>query len=44
MSRYKGNDWLAQNHENVSDGSDMSSREQLFQWASTITIQLSVFI
>ena len=30
------NDWLARNQNNVSEWSDMSTRGQLFQWATTI--------
>ena len=41
--RRKSKDWLAQNQNNVSKGSDMSTYELLFQWARTIKIQLSVF-
>jgi hypothetical protein len=40
-SRRKSKDWLAQNQNNVSEWSDMSTRGLLFQWASTIKIQLS---
>jgi hypothetical protein len=40
--RRKSNDWLARNQSNVSDWSDTSTRGLLFQWASTIQIQLSV--
>ena len=32
----KSKDWLAWNQNNVSEWSDMSTRELLFQWASTI--------
>jgi hypothetical protein len=42
--RRKSKDWLAQNQNNVSEWSDMSIRGLLFQWASTIKIQLSVLI
>jgi len=35
---------LARNQNNVSEWSDMSIRELLFQWASTINIQLSVLV
>ena len=38
----KSKDWLAPNQNNVSEWSDMSTRGLLFQWASTITIQISV--
>ena len=36
--RRKSKDWLAQNQNNVSEWSDM------FQWASTIKIQLKVLV
>ena len=36
--RRKSKDWLAQN--NVLEWSDMSTRGLLFQWASTIKIQI----
>ena len=32
--------WFARNQNNVSEWSDMSTRGLLFQWASTIKIQL----
>jgi len=41
-SRRNIKDWLARNQNNVSEWSDMSTRGLLFQWASTIKIQLSV--
>jgi hypothetical protein len=34
--RRKGKDWSAQNENNVSEWSDMSTRGLLFQWSSTI--------
>ena len=37
----KSKDWLARNQNSVSKWSDMSIRGLLFQWASTIKIQLS---
>jgi hypothetical protein len=40
----KSKDWLARNQNNVSEWSDMSSRRLLFQWASTIKVQLSVLV
>ena len=40
--RSKSKDWLAQN--NVSEWSDMSIHRLLFQWSSTIKIQLSVLV
>jgi hypothetical protein len=42
--RRKSKDWLARNQNNVSEWSDMSTRRLLFQWASTIKIQLSVLV
>jgi hypothetical protein len=36
--------WLTQNQNNVSEWSDRSTRGLLFQWASTIKIQLSVLV
>ena len=39
--RRESKDWLARNQNNVSRWSDMSTLRQLFQWASTINIQLS---
>ena len=39
--RWKSKDRLARNQDNVSEWDDMSIRWLLFQWASTITIQLS---
>ena len=38
----KSKDWLARNQDNVSECGDMSISALLFQWASTIKIQLSV--
>jgi hypothetical protein len=40
--RRQSKDWLARNQNNVSEWSDMSIRELLFQWARSIKIQLSV--
>jgi hypothetical protein len=40
----KSKDWLARNQNNVSEWSDMSTHGLLFQWDSTIKIQLSVLI
>ena len=40
--RRKSKDWLARNQNNVSEWSDMFTCGLLFQWASTIKIQLSV--
>jgi hypothetical protein len=42
--RSKSKDWLARNQNNVSKWSDMLIRGLLFQWASTIKIQLSVLV
>jgi len=42
--RRKSKDWLAWNQNNVSEWSDMFTRRLLFQWASTIKIQLSVLV
>ena len=42
--RRKRNDWLIRNQNNVSEWSDMSTRGLMFQWASTIKIQLSVLV
>ena len=36
--RRKSKDWLARNHDNVSEWGDMSLRGLLFQWDSTIKI------
>jgi hypothetical protein len=35
---------LARNQNNVSEWSDISTRELLFQWTSTIQIQLNVLV
>ena len=40
----KGKGWLAGNQNNVSEWSDMFTRELLFQWASTLKVQLSVLV
>jgi len=42
--RRKSKDWLARNQNNVSEWSCMSIRGLLFQWTSTIKIQLSVLV
>ena len=42
--RRKSKDWLAQNRDNVSEWSAMSTRGLLFQWASTLKIQLSMLV
>ncbi len=40
----KSKDWLTRNQDNVSDWDEMSIRGLLFQWASTIKIQLSLLV
>ena len=40
--RRKSKDCLARNRDNVSEWGDMSIRELLFQWESTIKTQLSL--
>jgi hypothetical protein len=42
--RNKIKDWFACNQENVSEWGEMSFRGLLFQWASTIEIQLSMLV
>jgi hypothetical protein len=42
--RRKIKDGLARNHDNVSEWGDMSIRGLLFQWTSTIKIQLRVLV
>ena len=42
--RRKNKDWLTRNQDNVSEWSDMAIRGRLFQWSSTIKIQLSVLV
>ena len=42
--RRTSRDWLARNHNHVSKWSDMCTRGLLFQWTSTIKIQLSVLV
>ena len=42
--RRKSKDWLARNEDNVSEWGNMSICGLLFQWASTIKIQLSVLV
>ena len=42
--RRKSKDWLAQNQDNVSEWSDTSTSGLLFQWASTLKIELSVLV
>jgi hypothetical protein len=41
--RKKSKDWMAQNGDNISSGATCL-RFSLFQWASTIKIQLSVLV
>jgi hypothetical protein len=40
----KNKDWLPRNQNNMSKWSDMSTRGLLFQWSSTVKIQLSVLV
>jgi len=40
--RSKSKDWFAGNQDNVSEWGDISTRGLLFQWASTIKLQLNV--
>jgi len=40
--RRKNKDWLPRNQDKVSELGDMSIRGLLFQWASTIKLQLCV--
>ena len=42
--RSKSKDWLARNEGNVSEWSHMFTRGLLFQWATTIKIQLSELV
>jgi hypothetical protein len=42
--RRKIKDWLARNHDSVSEWRDMSTRRLLFQWTSTVKIQLGVLV
>jgi hypothetical protein len=42
--RRKSKDWLARNQNIVSEWSDVHTCRLLFQWASTIKIQLSVLV
>ena len=42
--RSKNKDWLARNQNNVSEWSELSIHGLLFQWASTIKIQLTVLV
>ena len=42
--RRKSKDWLARNRDNESEWGDMSFNRLLFQWASTIQIQLKLSV
>ena len=42
--RSKSKDWLTRNQNNVSEWSDISTHGLLFQWASTMKIQLNVLV
>jgi hypothetical protein len=42
--RNKRKDWLARNQNNLSEWSEMSTHRLLFQWASTMKIQLSMLV
>ena len=42
--RRKNKDWLARTRNNVSEWGDRSIRGLLFQWASTLKIQISVLV
>ena len=42
--RRKNKDWLAQNQNNVSEWSDMSTQGLLFQCVGTIKFQLNVLV
>jgi hypothetical protein len=42
--RSKSKDWVSRTQNNVSQGSDMSTRGLLFWWASTIKIELSILV
>ena len=42
--RRKSKDWLARNQDNVSSWCNMSIRGLLFQWVTTIKMQLSVLV
>jgi hypothetical protein len=44
MVKIKSKDWLVKNQDNVSEWNDMSTCELLFQWASTIKIQLNMLV
>ena len=42
--RRKNKDWLARIHDNVSEWGDMTIHRLLFQWTSTIKLQLGMLI
>jgi len=42
--RSKSKDWFIRNQDSVSGWNDMSTHGLLFQWASTIKVQLSVLV
>ena len=42
--RRKSKDWSARNQNNVSEWSNMSTHGLLFQWATTIKIQLCMLV
>ena len=42
--RRKSKDWSVRNQNNVFEWSDMSTHGLLFQWASTIKVQLNVLV
>ena len=44
LLRRKNKDWLTRNQNNVSEWSDMSIHGLLFQWTSTMQIQLSMLV
>ena len=44
LLKRKNKDWFARNQDNVSEWDNISIRGLLFQWASTIKIQLSMLV
>ena len=42
--RRKSSDWLARNQDNVLEWGELSIRGMLFQWVTTINIQLSMLV
>jgi hypothetical protein len=42
--RCKNKDWSGQNQNNVSEWNDISTHRLLFQWTSTLKIQLRVLV